>query len=79
MNLPGAVLQPTWNQISFKACLSWAALLNLDIQNDMKYTDATTTFENVPDSRGAYFSEIDNNPLDSCDSWFSEVYNQKKM
>lgn len=50
------------------ACLSRAAFLNLGIQNDMKYIDATSIFETIPDSGGAYFSEIDNNPLDSCNS-----------
>lgn len=46
----------------------------------MKYTEATSIFETLPvDSGGTYFSETDNNPLDSCDSWFSEVYNKKRV
>ncbi len=51
--------------------------LSLGLQNYMKCTDAKLIFEMVPDSGGTYFSEIDNNPFDSCDS--SEVYNQNKI
>lgn len=47
------------------ACLSRAACLYLGLQNDMKYTDTTSIFETVPDTGGTYFSETDNNPLDS--------------